>query len=214
MVKTKFLSRNCNQPQRCVPAFTIQCNQKNTFVLPPPKVDIFRPKQCCSLFRKYFLRGDIPCGKSFDKKISNGRYLYWKVPPEELDLSVYLPLFFEGTYFAFHILNCVPQLILPTKKALNTKNPCCLIPTMRALQQLVMSGPCIGQALVPYYRQILPILNLFRDCNVSIGDEVDFHQQIGDVIDETLHVLECHGGPDAYINIKLMIPTYESYVFN
>lgn len=30
---------------------------------------------------------------------------------------------------------------------------------------------------------------------------------------ETLEVLEKHGGEDAYINIKYMIPTYESCMF-
>ena len=30
------------------------------------------------------------------------------------------------------------------------------------LQHLVTSGDMIGEALVPYYRQILPILNLFK----------------------------------------------------
>jgi len=34
--------------------------------------------------------------------------------------------------------------------------------------------------------------------------------QIGELINETLEMLEMHGGPDAYINIKYMIPTYES----
>lgn len=34
--------------------------------------------------------------------------------------------------------------------------------------------------------------------------------RIGDIIDQTLNLLEHHGGPDAYINIKYLIPTYES----
>jgi len=33
---------------------------------------------------------------------------------------------------------------------------------------------------------------------------------IGELIHETLEMLEMFGGPDAYINIKYMIPTYES----
>ena len=31
---------------------------------------------------------------------------------------------------------------------------------------------------------------------------------------ETLELLEMHGGEDAFINIKYMIPTYESCVLN
>lgn len=77
-------------------------------------------------------------------------------------------------------------------------------------------GPCNGQALVPYFRQILPMFNLFRNKNICIGDQIDYnrHGQIGDVVDQTLQTLECHGGPDAYINIKYMVPTYESCVMN
>ena len=38
--------------------------------------------------------------------------------------------------------------------------------------------------------------------------------RIGDVISDTLEILERCGGPDAYINIKYMVPTYESCVMN
>jgi DNA-directed RNA polymerase III subunit RPC1 len=33
---------------------------------------------------------------------------------------------------------------------------------------------------------------------------------VGELIHETLEMLEMFGGQDAYINIKYMIPTYES----
>ena len=32
-------------------------------------------------------------------------------------------------------------------------------------QKLVASGDLIGEALVPYFRQILPVLNIFKNCN-------------------------------------------------
>jgi hypothetical protein len=52
---------------------------------------------------------------------------------------------------------------------------------------------------------------------VNIGDAIDYSQRkqlnIGDLIDETLEVFEKYGGEDAFINIKYMIPTYESKVF-
>jgi hypothetical protein len=74
----------------------------------------------------------------------------------------------------------------------------------------------IGEALVPYYRQILPVFNLFKNFNKNIGDEIDYSQQnrnvLGDLIEETLEMFEHHGGDDAFINIKYMIPTYESKV--
>jgi hypothetical protein len=52
---------------------------------------------------------------------------------------------------------------------------------------------------------------------VNIGDQIDYgqrkRQNVGDLIQETLEVLEKHGGEDAFINIKYMIPTYESAVY-
>jgi hypothetical protein len=53
--------------------------------------------------------------------------------------------------------------------------------------------------------------------NKNIGDKIDYSQKnntnIGDLIQETLELFEKHGGEDAYINIKYMIPTYESCMF-
>ena len=88
----------------------------------------------------------------------------------------------------------------------------------RVSQHLVISADHIGEALVPYYRQILPILNTFKCMNVNSGDGIDYSQQkrenIGDLIQETLEAFEKHGKQDAFINIKYMIPTYESCMLN
>ena len=76
----------------------------------------------------------------------------------------------------------------------------------------------IGEALVPYYRQILPVMNLFKIRNQNLGDKIDYSQRkglnLGDLIQQTLEMFEIHGGEDAFINIKYMIPTYESCVLN
>ena len=37
---------------------------------------------------------------------------------------------------------------------------------------------------------------------------------IGDLLNQTLELMEVTGGEDAFINIKYMIPTYESYVYS
>lgn len=50
-------------------------------------------------------------------------------------------------------------------EALNTRNPKVLKTTLTVLQQLVQCGPSIGRALVPYYRQILPVFSLFKNKN-------------------------------------------------
>ena len=116
------------------------------------------------------------------------------------------------------ILPVIPQLIIPIKTALNSKDPEILCTMLKVLQMLVTSGEMIGESLVPYYRQILPVFNLFKSKNVNSGDAIDYGQQkrnnLGDLIEETLTLLEIHGGDDAFINIKYMIPTYESHVLN
>ena len=86
------------------------------------------------------------------------------------------------------------------------------------MQRLVECSDTIGEALVPYYRQILPVLNLMKTKNVNLGDKIDYSQRkcqnLGDLIQQTLECFEVNGGEDAFINIKYMIPTYESCVLN
>ena len=69
---------------------------------------------------------------------------------------------------------------------------------LKIIQKLVLSGEMIGEALVPYYRQILPIFNIFRNNNTSIGDKIEYNQRkrvnLGDLISETLELLEQTGG--------------------
>lgn len=54
--------------------------------------------------------------------------------------------------------------------------------------------------------------------SVNIADAIDYSQRtnlnLGDLIDETLQCLEKHGGEDAFINIKYLVPTYESTFIN
>ena len=56
------------------------------------------------------------------------------------------------------------------------------------------------------------------DISVNYGDGIDYSQQkrlnLGDLIQETLEAFERRGGEDAFINIKYMIPTYESCELN
>ena len=44
---------------------------------------------------------------------------------------------------------------------------------------------------------------------------IDFNRgaRIGDVIEDTLRIMENCGGPNSFINIKYMIPTYESAIY-
>merc|ERR1719183_768084 len=140
-------------------------------------------------FRKFYERGDFPVAIEHDTK---GNKIAWKVEIEKLDFHHYLPLFFDGLCETTHpydffaragiedmlehggpkILPVIPQLIIPIKNALNTRNPAVVSNTLKILQHLVVSGSMVGEALVPYYRQILPILNIFKNRNSNSGDGI------------------------------------------
>jgi len=184
-------------------------------------------------FRRFYDRGDLPI-QIFHGAV--GGKIAWKVDIEKLDYHHYLPIFFDGLrekedpyrFLAVQgaydmldkggakILPVVPQLIIPIKTALNTRDTELMTTMMKIVQTLVLSGEMIGEALVPYYRQILPVFNIFKSKNENLGDQMDYAQRkrmnLGDLIAETLEILEVHGGEDAFINIKYMIPTYESCV--
>ena len=49
--------------------------------------------------------------------------------------------------------------------ALNLRNRQVICVTLKVLQHLVVSAEMVGKALVPYYRQILPVLNIFKNMN-------------------------------------------------
>lgn len=187
-----------------------------------------------SEFRRFYDRGDLPIA------IEHGpqNRIYWKIDVAQLDYHHYLPIFFEGIRekqdpYRFlsvqgvfdmlekggaKVLPVIPQLIIPIKTALNSRDSEIIAITLKILQALVVCSDTIGEALVPYYRQILPVMNLFKTSNQNLGDKIDYAQRkgqnLGDLIQQTLELFEAHGGEDAFINIKYMIPTYESCVLN
>ena len=90
----------------------------------------------------------------------------------QLDYQHYLPIFFEGIrekqdpyrFLAVQgvfdmlekggakVLPVIPQLIIPIKTALNTRDSEIIAITLKILQALVTCSDTIGEALVPYYR--------------------------------------------------------------
>jgi hypothetical protein len=199
---------------------------------PPPKAgSTGRRPSAPTEFRRFYDRGDLPI------QIMHGAVggkIAWKVDVDKLDYHHYLPIFFDGLrekeepyrFFCVQgtqdmlekggskVLPVVPQLIIPIKTALNTRDPSIMCTVLKTIQTLVLCTDMIGEALVPYYRQILPVLNIFKGSRQNIGDAIDYgqrrQQNLGDLIQQTLELLEVHGGEDAFINIKYMIPTYES----
>ncbi|KAM6405501.1 parkin coregulated gene protein isoform 3-T4 [Pluvialis apricaria] len=218
--------------QQVSDGFTVKAMMKNTVVRGPPLAGAFKERPTKpTAFRKFYERGDFPIALEHDTK---GNKINWKVEIEKLDYHYYLPLFFDGLcemtfpydFFArqgIHdmlehggnkILPVIPELIIPIKNALSLRNRQVICVTLKVLQHLVVSADMVGEALVPYYRQILPVLNIFKNMNVNSGDGIDYSQQkrenIGDLIQETLEAFERCGGETASINIKYMIPTYQS----
>ena len=205
--------------------------------IPPPSTGIFqRDSIPPTEFRRFYIRGDLPV------QIQHGtsNRVAWKVEVVSVDYHHYLPIFMDGlrekddpyrfiavqgTYDLLEaggstkILPVIPQLIIPLKTALNTRDPEVVATVCKVIQTLVLSGggsTAIGEALVPYYRQLLPTMNIFKNANVNLKDQFDYGQRkrlcLGDLIEETLELLEKYGGDDAFINIKYMIPTYESVI--
>ena len=118
------------------------------------------------------------------------------------------------------VLPVIPQLIIPIKTALNTRNRAVIVKVLKVLQALVKCDKGknqVGQALVPYYRQILPVFNIFIRQSNNMGDDMDHarnSQDLGELIQETLGTFEQHGGSHSFINIKYLVPVYESSIFN
>jgi len=195
--------------------------------------------------RRSFELGDLPC--HIDQN-SGGRKLKWHLTAEELDYSLYLPIFFDGlreeeTPLPFYategikdllkmapekVAPVIPQIILSVRMALNTRIPDVMRRTIVALTQLAkadvtspssdpsspVSEPKIAKALVPYFRQILPVLNIFAQRYMSkkmgIDDEKRGVRKVEDLIQELLNALELYGGENAYLNIRYVVPSYTS----
>ncbi|EQC41874.1 hypothetical protein SDRG_00730 [Saprolegnia diclina VS20] len=199
----------------------------------PPVAGAFKKRQIPpSNFPSSYNRGHVPVCV---EPRTGGNHLKWTKRIEEIDYAVVLPLFFEGTrekeepyhflastgtiellqhgrMFPEKVHACLHKLIAPIRIALNTRDMPLICETLKNIQ-LLLDVEGIGPALVPYYRQLLPGLNTFKNKRHNLGDAIDFSQRrdtdVGALIQATLEKMERIGGPDAYVNIKYMVPTYE-----
>jgi hypothetical protein len=135
----------------------------------------------------YYDRGDLPIKMEY---LIGGEKISWTVDIDKLDYSLYLPLFFDGLSETQHpyktfarqgvedllsnggdkIYPIIPQLIIPIKNALNTKNVEVMCTTMKIIQQLVTASDLVGPALVPFFRQLLPIFNAYKSRNSKLSE--------------------------------------------
>lgn len=190
----------------------------NTTVLAKKSKIFEREEHPGTAFRKFYERGDLPVAIVHANRSS----ITWKMPLEKLNLQHYLPLFVDGVreqqqpymFLAYEgslalvrstagtdrLLALVPQLILPLKHGLETRDTKTMTRVLKLIQEIIKACPAVGPALVPYYRQLLPVLNVFIHKGELATD-----------IEETLALLEISGGDDAFVNIKYVSPTYESH---
>ena len=192
-----------------------------------------------SLLPRRYTRGELPCTVEHR---SSGLALSWMCPLHNLDYEHYLPIFMDGIRCTENphqfiakqgvyeliedargdskrILDVLDICVLPMRYALSTKNPDVVLRIINILKQLCTVHPSCGPRLIPHYRQILGILNLFyQKPGKSLGDAMDYKQFKSDdlvvPIAEVLNMMEGCGGPNAFVNIKFMVPTYTSAFHN
>ena len=132
-------------------------------------------------FRQRYDAGEVPA------RVAHGggaNAIAWRVDPAALDARVYLPLFIDGVRETTHpyrvlavrggieltracgeraLLEMLPRCALPLRDALNTGDPAVIAVTLELLVEFTRASPAVGEALVPYYRQLLPRLNALKD---------------------------------------------------
>ncbi|TYZ67858.1 hypothetical protein PybrP1_003289 [[Pythium] brassicae (nom. inval.)] len=199
----------------------------------PPVAGAFKKRGAPqSLFPRAYQRNELPI---MLESRAGGNTLRWTQSVAELDFAKLFPLFVEGLTEKTHpcsflaregafqllefgrahpekLVECLHRVVPAVRQALDTHESALMRDALAILQELTRA-PGVGPLLVPYYRQLLPVLNQFRNKRRNLGDGMDFQQHrardVGEVILETLELLERTGGPDAFVNIKYMVPTYE-----
>lgn len=184
-----------------------------------------------------YIRGELPC--TIEHGIS-GHYLSWACPLENLDYEYYLPIFFDGLQLSpdeqpssflarqgiedmliaakgkdpIRVISCLKSIIRPLRNALSKYDPAVSLGALKALQQLALCHPKIGESLLPFCRQFIGPISVFLDNNRNIGDAIDYGQRklddIGEEVRKTLELFEETGGANAFKYIKFSVPVYES----
>ena len=115
------------------------------------------------------------------------------------------------------VLPVIPQLIMPLRAALSSRDADVVQAGLHALGLLLGGSEGAGRALLPYRRQLLPPLarhasgddrpHAAPDCSPTPrrgGSSLAAH------VLATLHQLERSAGADTFLHIKYHVPTYQS----
>lgn len=235
-LRGKLVRNSDKLSPRTVPGFSVQTSQKNTVTAGPGRVPrVTSAASRPTAFAVAYGRHGFPVTTVHG--LVDGRRFRWLVPPELVDYSVYLPVMADGlrerpspygacaTFCLWEllarddpgdrVLPALPMTVFPLRRALDS-GPRDWPTTVRALttlQKLAAVGP-VGRALVPFYRQLLrPIggyLQRFAEVITTDGLHPGVTYNMAELCHNTLCVLERTGGACAYVNIKNVIPTYQS----
>ena len=207
---------------------------------PPPRCGAWRKRGVAahnaSRFEMYYKAGVIPCNVEHG---ANCNRLTWTTPLSELNMAKFLPMFFDGVRAKGHpynfiattgvtdmlnfirehgeagrVLGCLGELVHHMRVTLNMRETKLILYVLTCLRSLLDSGPEVGPALTPFYRRLLPVLNLYWRKRRNLGDRTDYAQaknsDLGVMVQRTVEMMERTGSPDASMWIKYHIPTYES----
>jgi hypothetical protein len=168
---------------------------------------------------EYYDRGDLPVQILHTEGVP---LIKWLVNPRDLDYTFYLPLFVDGLrekkdpYRLLSMLACydllqngggkiveaLPKTVTSIKTGLNTRDGDIVVQLIKLIKQLTEANRFTGPALVPYYRQLLPIFNQCYKKNDNTLDKFVYSQRkdlnLGQVISDTLEALEKTGGQVSY----------------
>lgn len=80
---------------------------------------------------------------------------------------------------------------------------------LELIEQICHLNGC-GRLMVPFYRQLLPPFRHSNQSKISTDISQTSKDKYWNKVDRILNVLEQTGGPTAYINIKYILPHYQS----
>uniref|UniRef100_A0A914ZK47 Uncharacterized protein n=1 Tax=Parascaris univalens TaxID=6257 RepID=A0A914ZK47_PARUN len=193
-------------PTREVPAFSIQTQQKNTRTAPPTSTTRLNDQKMdeWGKFRIIYDGGGLPVRIDHSGTGERFKSLYWLSDPGTLSLEN-LDDLLSKFCLGLPLLDQVPALRASLYSSDNEKRKTIL----KLITRVTQMEPC-GLALVPYYRQLLPPLRMVSYCGFKGDIDYRYGPTIDELVETTLNTLEKTGGPNAYINIKYIIPTYQS----
>ena len=158
-------------------------------------------------------------------------------PEAGVDVAAWLPVFIDGAretteplrmiavqgakammrLSSKRIVPLVPALVAPLRTGLNTFDPSTVAASLDLLRFLLLAHPrsaCEALLACDGFRRMLPVQNLMRKSRVKVRVGYDLkvvggkQVVLGDLIAETLLLMEKQGGEKGTTLIKSYIPTY------